>query len=105
MRAGSLDRRVVIQTVSETQDSMGAPTQTWSTFAEVWANRRDTRGSERIRAQSETAMADAVFRIRWLDGVTAKMRLVEGSDTWDIVAIAEMGRREGLDLTCSRTRA
>lgn len=104
MQAGKLDRRVVIQTSAETQDAMGAPSVTWSTFATVWASRRDTRGSERVRAGAETAMADAVFRIRYLAGVTAKMRVLEGSDTWDIEAVAELGRREGLDLTCSRVR-
>jgi SPP1 family predicted phage head-tail adaptor len=105
IRSGNLDRRVVIQTSTESQGSTGEVTPSWSTFATVWASRRDTLGSERVRAGAETAMADAVFRIRWLSGVTAKMRLTEGSDVWDIVALAELGRREGLDLTCTRVRS
>lgn len=105
MRAGGLDRQVVIQTATETQGATGEPAVTWGTFATIWASRRDTLGRERVMAGAETAMADAVFRIRYLSGVTAKMRLVEGSDVWDIVALAELGRREGLDLTCTRVRA
>lgn len=103
--AGRLDRVVTIQTSSETQGATGEVTPSWSAFATARASRRDTRGSERVRAGAETAMADAVFRIRYLSGVTAKMRLVEGSDVWDIIAIGELGRRDGLDLTCTRVRA
>ena len=104
MKAGTLDRRVVIETSVETQDTTGAPVSAWSTFAAVWASRRDTTGRERVLAGAETAMADAVYRIRWLPGVTAKMRLIEGPNVWDIVALAELGRHVGLELTCTRVQ-
>lgn len=104
MRAGALDRQIVIQTPTETQGATGEPSVSWGAFATVWASRRDTLGRERVLAGAETAMADCVFRIRWLSGVTAKMRVMEGADAWDIVALAELGRCEGLDLTCTRIR-
>ena len=104
MRAGALDRRVTIQTSTETQDNTGAVVIIWSTFATIWGNRRDTTGRERVLAGAETAIADCVWRIRWLADLEAKMRLLEGDDVWDIVAVAELGRREWLDLTCTRVR-
>ncbi len=105
IRAGTLDRRITIQTVTEGRDAMGGVTETWGVFTQCWASRRDTSGRERVQAGAETAMADAVFRLRYISGVTAKMRVLEGDDAWDIVGIGEMGRREGLELTCTRVRA
>lgn len=100
MLGARLDRQVVIQTFSEERDAAGQPVKTWSTFATVWAEKRDMRGSERFDAQQIVDDEVATFVIRWLAGVTAEMRVVADGRTYEIVgAPAEIGRREGLEIT------
>lgn len=97
--AGRMDRRIVIQAVTETRDSMGGPVQSWSTFATVWAERKDLTGREYFAAgQSERAEIESVWRIRHLSGLTNKHRFTHGGETYDIESIATIGRDEAMEL-------
>ena len=101
MRAGRLDRVVTLgkKTVSG-QDSYGEETVTWTDVI-VWAERRDLRGDERWTAQQVMGKQTCVYRIYYRTDLTVEDRLVDGSDTYDIHSIAEIGRKEGLELLCS----
>ncbi len=98
MQAGRLDRKITIETPTDVQSGTGVVTQTWATFATPWAEVRPVRGQERFAAAQVAGEIDQVFRIRWLSGVTRKMRISYDSLTWDIIDIAEIGRREGLEI-------
>lgn len=99
MRAGELDRRVTIEQPTETRDSYGEPVTTWSELATVWASREDMRGQERFTAQQVHSELTTVFRMRYRDDVTTKMRLKENGVIFDIEEVVETGRREGLEIT------
>jgi SPP1 family predicted phage head-tail adaptor len=94
MRAGSLDREIVIQSFTEAQDASGQPIQTWVTFASVYAHRRDVRGQERFTSDQRMAIRTATFRIRWLAGVTEEMQIVDAGSTYRITGIAD-DQRDG----------
>lgn len=98
MRAGDMDRQIVIESATETQNGIGEPVATWSTFATVWAQVMPLRGSEYVAAQAINTEIDTIFRVRWLAGVTTKMRVSYGAQYYDIQYLAEIGRRVGLDL-------
>ncbi len=98
MRAGDLDRLITIEQPTESVDAYGAPTQTWATLAQVWAQVKPVRGSEYFAAQQMNARVDAVFRVRYRTDLTTKMRISYNSETYDIQGIIEIGRREGLEL-------
>lgn len=98
MRAGELDRSIIIQSATETRDSYGDVLPSWTTFATVWATVTANRGDERFAAYQVVAQADILFRIRWRSGITVKMRISYDGQIYDIVHIAEIGRREGLDI-------
>lgn len=102
MRAGALDRLVTLQNRTLVTDNEGNTTEAFTDLADVYASRRDTLGSERIASGAEVAAADAVYRIRWRDDVSTTTRLQEGNLVWDVLAFSELGRRDGLDLTCRR---
>jgi SPP1 family predicted phage head-tail adaptor len=109
MRTGQLDRRVRLEgVVSTTRTPSGNVKPVWGTMAVAWASRRDTLGTERVQLGAEVTTADSVFRIRWHTGMSTAQRLIEintdgGPDRqWDVLAVAELGRREWLDLTCRR---
>jgi SPP1 family predicted phage head-tail adaptor len=105
VRAGQLDRRIVIESATEAANALGEPVKTWATFATVWANlRQPSRGREYISAQAVNVEIDQVFRVRWLDGVTEKMRVNDGGKYYDILHLAELGRRQGLDIAARLRR-
>ena len=101
MMAGRLDRRITLQRKTVTQDEYGQEIETWTDLATVWAEKRDMKGSERWQAQQKVAEVETTWRIRWRDGITPLDRLLDGDQVYDVTGVAEIGRREGLEITAS----
>ena len=102
MDAGKLNRRIVIQSQTATQDAAGQPLpDTWSTFATVWANIRFNSGYESIKGESVASIARASMRIRYREDITNKMRVTHNSITYEIKAVMpDEAKREFVDLAC-----
>lgn len=99
MRAGDLDRRVIIQTYAITGvDPFNNPIGEWQDVATVWAQVLQQGGSEFLRAEEVTAERRVVFRIRWLEGVSALQRVIHDGTEHNITEVRELGRRDGLEL-------
>ncbi|HXC40330.1 MAG TPA: phage head closure protein [Burkholderiales bacterium] len=99
MRAGSLRKRITIESPTETQNSVGETTQTWSTFAVLWADMERLTGSEKIAAAQVNAGADTRITARWTAGVTEKMRIRYGSRMFQIVSALNVDERnQELDI-------
>jgi SPP1 family predicted phage head-tail adaptor len=98
VKAGDLDRRLTIEEYIETQDAYGEPIKDWVVLDTVWAQITPVRGSERYVAQQVSGEAETRFRIRWRDDVTDKMRLVYENAYYNITAVLEIGRHEGLEI-------
>ena len=79
MQAGNLRHRVLLQSLTETRDpTTGAVAQSWVDFATVWGD------------------------VRYLAGVTEKMRAVHDGKNFDINAVLpDMTGRRWLDLACT----
>lgn len=84
--AGKLNRRIIIEQVTETRDEMGGVIQTWATFATVWAEFVSQTGREFFAAKQVNAALEAIIRIRYIAGVTAKMRVKYGTRVFNLVA-------------------
>lgn len=101
MRAGELDRSIVIQAATTTQNAFGEPVETWvkiHTADTLPAKVVPTRGSERFTAQQVVGESVVTFRIRWRDDVTTLNRIVYDGRDWDITDVRPLGRREGLEI-------
>lgn len=98
MRAGRLNRRITIQTPTEVQDDHGQPIPSWATFRTVWAEVKQQPGKESFDADQVVAETNTIFRIRYLTGLTRKMRISYNSDLYDIHSIAEIGFKEGHEI-------
>lgn len=105
MRAGSLDRSITIQQSATVVDENGTPALTWTDFATARAQVVTATTNDFLKAYGETETMVAVFRIRWLAGVTTAMRVNYASENYQIVAVTEIGRRVGLELRCELVRA
>jgi SPP1 family predicted phage head-tail adaptor len=105
MRAGSLDTRVTIESRVLSQDTLGAPVETWSTFRTMWAEVTDQRGLEVAagRLMQTQAVRQTIVRMRYVAGLTPLMRLRFGGRTMDIKAISQRGRKAYHDIVCEDT--
>jgi SPP1 family predicted phage head-tail adaptor len=74
LRAGTLDKRVVLQSVSRAPDGGGGSVDTWSDVATLWAAVRPLTGQERFLAQQVQAKLDTEIEIRHRAGVVAQQR-------------------------------
>lgn len=101
-RIGKLRHRVTIQSPAEAQDAgTGQVTLTWPTFATVWASIEGGGGREFVSAALQQADATDVVEIRYISGVTPRMRIVYGSRTLEILSAQDSdGRRRRLLLMC-----
>lgn len=97
-RAGNLDRRITIEQATETQNAVGEPIVTWSTFATLWASKRDVTGREPFTSQERYAEVDTIFKIRWIDDLSAKMRISYDGRYYDIIRFNELGRKEAIEI-------
>ncbi|WP_112311014.1 phage head completion protein [Pseudogemmobacter bohemicus] len=62
------------------------------------AELRQAGVSEFLTTFGEGVSNNAVFLLRWVPGVAVADRIIHGGKVWNIVAIAEIGRRKGIEL-------
>jgi SPP1 family predicted phage head-tail adaptor len=105
MRAGNRDRLITIQGKTATADSFGEPIEAWVDVDTVWAEKKDLRGTELFAARQEVASVDTRFRILYRTDVTALNRILYEGIYYDIAAVLEIGRREGLEIYASKGEA
>lgn len=100
IRAGKLNRRITLQTLSATRNGIGQPVQSWSDLATVWAEVVTAGGGEGEGDNQRVARSTKQFRIRYRAGLSPReTRVVFDGETYDISAVDEEGLREGLLLT------
>ena len=93
LRAGLLNKRVTIESATETRDSFGEPDKIWSTFATRWASIQYEEGREFFAAGADRTERPALIRMRHTSGITEKMRVVHGSTVFQILAVENVGER------------
>lgn len=101
MKAGLLNRQVLLQQPATGQDDVGQPLTGWTDVATVWADVRVKSGVEVIKAGAEVSTLMASVRIRYRTGVTAGMRFLIGGTAYNIKAVMpDIGGREYVDTAC-----
>jgi SPP1 family predicted phage head-tail adaptor len=98
MKAGRLDRRIELQRRTLTLNAQRENIESFATYATVWASKADLLGREFFAAQQVQAEAITKFQIRYRDDVLLTDRIVCNDITYDLKNVAEIGRREGLEI-------
>lgn len=101
MMAGGLKRRITLQQHGAGADAFGEPLTGWTDVATVWAGIEDLTGNQYIAAQSAQNPIQAKITIRYRAGISPAMRVVHGSDIYDIEAVLGQDKRT-LELLCKR---
>lgn len=106
MIAGKLDRRLLIEEKTVTRDpGYNSEVITWVPVATVWASVRDELSGSQEGTTNDVRVLTRPCRvwIRWRADVCTTMRatlLGDSERVMQIVGMAEIGRREGLELRC-----
>ena len=100
MRAGRLDRTIILQRESESVSPAGTVTSTWTDFAVLRAEPISSTFADLERAYGASKGADLVLRIRHYHGLTTKDRVVYAGQPYGISGIVELGRRRAMELRC-----
>lgn len=100
MEIGDCKHRVLIQTVSRSQNNTGQLVETWSNVGTVWAKKEDAAGIEGEQKQivSNSQKSDFTIRYRTIDAVN--YRLSFNSQLYDIEGVEEVGFKTWLKLKC-----
>jgi SPP1 family predicted phage head-tail adaptor len=100
MDAGLLRERITVQQPTETRNRLGESVFEWSTFATVWASVQGVTSREALLAGQQQLDITHRVRLRFLDGLTAKMRLSWRGRTLEIVSLLEQENRTIHELLC-----
>ena len=101
MRAGKLDKTIIIQRRGEVVDEYGTVTEGWTSLATVRAQIIKQTTEEFLQNAGTSEKIASVFRIRHMNGLTTADRVTCDGKIFDLKEIKELGRREGLDLRCT----
>lgn len=96
--AGKMNKRVVLETNTPTQDGYGEPIEGWSTIGTVWAEQLSAKASERFRGEQTSGFEDIAWRIRYRNDVDNLDRLTYNGKTYDLLGTAEEGNKSSLIL-------
>ena len=99
MRAGELNRRIVIQQKSITRLASGAESSSWLTLANSWAKVVQQKQDEEIENDSHLLTDQLTFKIRYRSDLDNEMRILYEGSYYEILSIKELGFRKGLSLT------
>jgi SPP1 family predicted phage head-tail adaptor len=88
MKSGRLNRRVTIQQKVAGQDATGQPSLTWQDVVTTWGEFRTRNGAQLIEDSAiEISTVQMTLRIRYRAGLNAGMRVLLGSDVYEIKAV------------------
>ena len=103
MQAGKLDRKIELQRFTATTDpDSGEQVKAWAFLAYASASKMDVSDRERVASSEVAAEIGTRFQVRWtstLADINPKDRLVFEGSTYQIVAVKEIGRRVGLEIS------
>jgi head-tail adaptor len=102
VRAGFLDRTIIIERVATASGLSGAVLETWSPLVTLRAQLVQSSAEDFQRAYGASSETATIFRTRYFAGITLADRVSYESAAHRLVEIKEIGRRKGLELRCKR---
>ncbi len=101
MAAGKFDRRITLEACHNRTTAAGAVEQVWNTVASAWAELVSSSGGESFGDDQVTAVARAVWKIRYRPNITTAMRVVARGQAYEINDVSEPDRNRDIVLNCT----
>ena len=102
MKARRLIHVLTIQRASDTINEAGTPVTVWDDLASLRAEKVEQGTTEFIRNYGAADETVAVFRTRFLAGVTNADRITFDGAEFNIKEIVTLGRNRGYEFRCVR---
>lgn len=105
MNIGFLDRRITFVAPSTTTNAYGESTGSGTDYATVWAALDNKSASNSVIQEQESTRNSVTWRVRsstTTRAVTPKYTISYNSDTYNILAIQEVGRNNELHFITER---
>ncbi len=101
-----LRHRITIEQLTVTRDAIGGVMETWSALHQnVPAEIVPLSGREFIAAQSTQSSVSLRITVRYLAGLTPLMRVVHGSNVYNVEAVLpDPSMRRHMTLMCSTVK-
>jgi head-tail adaptor len=107
MKIGKADRRVTLQQVSYTRNDYGEALKSYTTLITCWAELLKTGAiGESIKQGQDIAVKKLNFKVRSsadTRAITAGDRLLYDGESFDILGVEEIGRRDQLVIIVQST--
>lgn len=87
IRAGEMRHRLSIQEQTFVPDAAGQPEEAWALHAEVWGAVEPLLGNEFVASLQRQDRLPTRFRMRFLEGVVPRMRIVFDGRLFDILTV------------------
>lgn len=104
MRAGKLRKLITIQQPVTTQTGTGNPRPSWANFpgaVNIYAEVIEAGGREQLQAGQVNPQQPISVRIRYVPGITPKMRVLYSARVFEIMTVTNVvERNRELDLAC-----
>lgn len=86
MRA-DMREKITFQQLTDAQDAYGESSNVWTDFKTgIWASKEQLLGNEYFQAESYNSSVEVKFRTYWFDGVQNNMRIVNGTEVYEILS-------------------
>ena len=113
LKRGELNRRISIERRTDVRDENGQPIPTWTRIGRArWASKFAVSGTERFISDQFVGREQVEFQVGWttdLADVSPLERVVypvtitpTDNEIFDIMAVHEMGWREGIRILAAR---
>lgn len=103
MKPERLTHLIVLERATVTVGSAGATSSAWAEIARAWAELVERGTTEEQKDRGAVTVTALTFRARYVPGITLADRVIYGGLAFDITGLAEIGRREGLEIRLRRT--
>lgn len=98
MKAGRLDRRLMIRRRVVDDGGQWGPVTTWPEGPVVWARIEHGKEDEAFAANELYSVRIVTFETRYMEEVGNEDRLECEGQFYDILGVREIGRRQGLEI-------
>ena len=106
MITGNLNRRITLQSRTQTRDALGGRSEAWTEDFKAWAELMSDSQVEKVVGESDRAATSRHFKIHWRNDIDARdHRVLYGGQTYAIKGIKEIGIKTGLVLSCENVEA
>ena len=105
IRAGDLDRTIVIMRETVTLDAHRAKVSTWTPLVTLRAKAMEASLMDALRTGGSSVEDSRTFLCRWTDGITTDDRVSYAGALFTIASVSELGRRVAMSIKCQAINA